>query len=166
MKEKGATLVELLEIAQGITVAPEDRNEAELYLDENKIEAGPNWVDIRLVYWHYLKWCSSINRLPISRLMFIRGMQKRHKRLTAMSNCFFKLDKAVFAVSKKEWQEVLQDYNIERRKKLWRKNIKKGHEKRRKRLKLEKREDQKRKKEQPEEVPLVIPDSKNNSSLK
>lgn len=164
MSDKGATLTELLEIAQGKITSVEERNEAEVFFDENSIVAGVNWVDDRLVYWKYLKWCAGITRIPIDRKVFIRATQKRFKRLTSQGKCYFKLDKQVFAVSEEEWNEVKQDYNLEKRKHQWRKNQQKAQQQRRKKEKLLKREARKRKKEPVEKTPLVIPDLKNNSS--
>lgn len=165
MSVKGATLTELLEIAQGKIVTSAERNEAEIFFDENGVLAGPNWIDDRLVYWKYLKWCAGIDRIPIERKVFIRAAQKRFKRLSSQGKCYFKLDKQLFAVSKEEWDEVKQDYNLEKRKHQWRKNVQKAQQQRRKKEKLLKREARKRKKESVEKTPSPTPDLKNNSSL-
>lgn len=161
---KGATETELLEIALGKVATAEERNEAEVFFDENKIVAGINWVDDRLVYWMYLKWCAGIDRIPVDRRVFIRGAQKRFKRLTSQGKCYFKLDKQVFAVPKEEWEEVKQDYNIEKRKKVWRKNQQKAQKARRQRERKQRSEARKRSPEQPEKTPLLTQDSKSNTS--
>lgn len=164
MKEKGATLTELLDIALGTVSVASDRNEAEIFFDEIGVVAGDNWVDDRLVYWRYLKWCAEINRIPVERKVFIRGAQKRFKRLTSQGKCYFKLVKELFAVSKEEWGEVKQDYNIEKRKLEWRRNAKKAQLKRRQKERQLKREARKRSKGPLEETPQITQDSKSNSS--
>lgn len=161
---KGLTLEELMALAQGNKQAPESRNEAELFFDELNIVDGPNWVDFRLVYWKYLKWCSEIGREPIERKLFNRGAQARFKKYTAGGRMYFKLHKEVFAVSKQEWEEILRDYNLERGKLEWRKKLKIAQKERRKREKKEKKEALKREKELRQKMRQEILGLKKDSS--
>lgn len=148
---------DLLDVIEGKVATTESRNESEIYFDDNGVVDGKDWVDDRLVYWHYLKWCIKLKRVPISRLLFNKGAQKRFKRHTSRSKCYFKLDKSIFAVSHDEWKEIVDDYNLEKSRKKWLKEQKKKKKNRAK-------EARRKNKERQEEMDPQIPDSLNSFS--